>query len=206
MSDADKLSMFNWVYSEKVKEHFTDPKNILEDPEYAEDGKGMVGSMACGDQMLVLIRVGDDDRITDIKWRTYGCASAIASTSVMSEMVKGMKLEEAYMLTPQQITQELGGLPENKFHCSVLGDKALRAAIDDYLERQGRENPFQKRIAKVVCECKGVTDQQIEQLVKDDRVTTLEQLQGETGLGTVCGKCKGNAERLLHDFLHIYGK
>ncbi len=202
---SDKNFMFNWVYTEKVKDHFVNPKNILENPEYQEDGKGMVGSMACGDQMLVLIKV-EDDRISEIKWKTYGCASAIASTSMMSEMVKGMNLEEAYMLTPQMITEELGGLPEHKFHCSVLGDKALRAAIDDYLDREGRENPFKNHVAKIICECKGVTDIQIEELVKEHKVSTLAELQDETGLGTVCGKCKQNAERLLHDFLHMYGR
>lgn len=202
---SDKGFMFNWVYTEKVKEHFVNPRNILEDPDYPDDGKGMVGSMACGDQMMVVIQV-EDDKIADIKWKTYGCASAIASTSMMSEMVKGMALEEAYMLTPQDITEKLGGLPEHKFHCSVLGDKALRAAIDDYLERKGLDNPYKKHVARIVCECKGVTDQQIEQLVKDSKVSTLEQLQSETGLGTVCGKCKEQAEHMLHEFLHMYGR
>ncbi len=202
---SDKQTIFNWVYTEKVKDHFMNPKNILEDDDYQEDGKGLVGSMACGDQMLVAIKV-ENDRIADIKWRTYGCASAIASTSMMSEMVKGMSLEEAYSLTPQMITSELGGLPEHKFHCSVLGDKALRAAVDDYLERQGRDNPYKRQTAKIVCECKGITDQQIEELVRDGSVTTLGQLQELTGLGTVCGGCKDQADQMLHDFLHIYGK
>ena len=202
---SDKQTIFNWVYTEKVKDHFMNPKNILEDDDFQDDGKGLVGSMACGDQMLVVIKV-TDDRIADIKWKTYGCASAIASTSMMSEMVKGMSLEEAYSLTPQMITKELGGLPEHKFHCSVLGDKALREAVDDYLQRQGRDNPYKQLTAKVICECKGITDQQIEQLVKDGKAANLEQLQELTGLGTVCGNCKEQADQLLHDFLHIYGK
>lgn len=202
---TDKHELFSWVYTDKVKDHFLNPKNILEDPNYEEDGKGIVGSMACGDQMLVLIRV-KDDIIQDIRWKTYGCASAIASTSMMSEMVKGMSLEEAYMLTPQKITSELGGLPEHKFHCSVLGDKALRAAIDDYLKRKDRDNPYSRQVAQIVCECKNVTDQKIEQLVRDDEITTMEELQNQTGLGTVCGNCKEKAERMLHDFLHMYGK
>jgi len=104
------------------------------------------------------------------------------------------------------ITDKLGGLPQHKFHCSVLGDKALRAAIDDYLERQKRDNPFKDSIAKIICECKGVTNQQIEELVKDGVVGSMEQLQEETGLGTVCGKCKSKAAELLDEFMHIYGK
>ncbi|MGM0432710.1 MAG: iron-sulfur cluster assembly scaffold protein [Spirochaetota bacterium] len=195
-----------WVYTDTVKDHFMNPKNILNDPDYKEDGKGLVGSMSCGDQMLVVIRVDDNDVITDCKWKTYGCASAIASTSMMSEMAVGMTLNEAYHLTPSMITDALGGLPEHKFHCSVLGDKALRAAIDDYLERQGRENPFKKEVAKVICECKEVTDQQIEELVKQDVTLTFEQLQEETGLGTVCGKCVGSAKELFDEMIHIYGK
>lgn len=202
MSDS---FMNDWVYTDTVKEHFMNPKNILNDPDYQDDGRGMVGSMACGDQMLVVIKV-ENDRIADCKWKTYGCASAIASTSMMSEMAAGMTLDEAYNLTPQMITDALGGLPQHKFHCSVLGDKALRAAIDDYLERVGRENPFKKKIAKIVCECKGITDQQIEALVKAGTVDTLEQLQQETGLGTVCGKCKSLAEEMVEEFRHIYGR
>ncbi len=197
--------MFDWVYSDKVKSHFMEPRNILEDPEYQDDGKGQVGSMACGDQMLVVIQV-EDDRIKDIKWKTYGCASAIASTSMMSEMVKGMTLEEAYLLTPDMITQKLGGLPQHKFHCSVLGDKALRAAIDDYLDRQGLDNPYRKNVAQIICECRNVTDQQIEELVKSGKAETLEQVQEITGLGTVCGSCRSKARDLVHELLHMYGK
>ncbi len=101
-----------------------------------------------------------------------GVASAIASTSMMSEMAIGMSLHDAYHLTPDKITEALGGLPEHKFHCSVLGDKALRAAIDDYLEKAGRENPFKNSVAKTICECNGVTDMQIEDLVKRGEAKT----------------------------------
>lgn len=194
-----------WVYTDTVKEHFMNPKNILTDPEYKDDGRGMVGSLSCGDQMLVVIQV-EDDKIKDLKWKTYGCASAIASTSMMSEMAVGMSLDEAYHLTPAMITDALGGLPEHKFHCSVLGDKALRAAIDDFFERQGRANPFKDDVAQVICECKNITDQQIEKLVKDDKALTFEQLQEQTGLGTVCGKCVNTAQELFDELIHIYGK
>ncbi len=198
--------MDQWVYTDTVKEHFMDPKNIWKkDDPFVPDGVGEVGSLACGDQMRVGIQV-KDDMISDVRWLTYGCASAIASTSMMSVMVKGMTLEQAYHLTPKMITDALGGLPEHKFHCSVLGDKALRAAIDDYLEKQGRPNPFKKKVAKILCECKGVTDQQIEELVKTDQATTLEQLQEITGYGTACGKCKGRVANFFDEMRHIYGK
>jgi nitrogen fixation NifU-like protein len=192
-----------WVYTDTVKEHFMHPKNVWEDDSYIADGEGLVGSMACGDQMKVGIKV-EDDRIVDLKWQTYGCASAIASTSMMSEIAIGMTLEEAYQLTPSMITEKLGGLPQHKFHCSVLGDKALRASIDDYLEKNGRENPYKKRVAKVICECKNVTDQRIEELVKTKEATTLDQLRDITGFGTVCGKCQFKVQQLFDEYKHIY--
>lgn len=126
----------NWVYSDTVKDHFLQPRNVLRGDEstFPHNAKGMVGNVICGDQMIVLLNI-KDDIITDIRWQTYGCASAIASTSMMSQMVKGMSLKEAYLITPDQIAAELSGLPKNKFHCSVLGDQALRKAIDNYLEK-----------------------------------------------------------------------
>lgn len=197
------MSGFNWVYTEKVKDHFVNPRNVLEDDgSFQADGSGMVGSMACGDQMMVAIRVVDD-RIDECRWKTYGCASAIASTSMMSEMVKGMSLKEAYQLTPRMITQELGGLPEHKFHCSVLGDKGLRAAIDDYFDKSGRDNPFKASVARVVCECKGVSDQDIEEAFKQG-ARSYEAIQEATGAGTVCGKCREATLELLEEFDHIY--
>ncbi len=198
--------MAQWVYTDTVKDHFMNPRNIWRKEEsWQPEGVGEVGSLACGDQMRVGIKVADG-KIADIRWLTYGCASAIASTSMMSEMVKGMSLEQAYKITPSMITDALGGLPEHKFHCSVLGDKALRAAIDDYLEKKGLDNPYKKSIAKVICECKGVTDQMIEDLVKTDQAKTLEDLQRLTGYGTGCGKCKTRVALQFEEYRHIYGK
>lgn len=198
--------MAQWVYTDTVKDHFMNPRNIWKKEEgWEPQGVGEVGSLACGDQMRVGIQV-KDGRISDIRWLTYGCASAIASTSMMSELVKGMTLEEAYKITPSMITDALGGLPEHKFHCSVLGDKALRAAIDDYLEKNGMDNPYRKSVAKIICECKGVTDQMIEELVKTDQAKTLEDLQRLTGYGTGCGKCKSKVALQFEEYKHIYGK
>ncbi len=198
--------MTQWVYTDTVKDHFMNPRNIWKkDENWEPDGVGEVGSLACGDQMRVGIQV-KDGKIFDIRWLTYGCASAIASTSMMSELVKGMTLEEAYKITPAMITDALGGLPEHKFHCSVLGDKALRAAIDDYLEKNGLENPYKKSVAKIICECKGVTDQMIEDLVKTDKAKTLEDLQRLTGYGTGCGKCKTKVALQFEEYKHIYNK
>jgi len=128
----------SWVYSDIVKEHFFNPLNLLLDEEgYQADGEGEVGSMACGDIMRVWIQV-KDMKVVDCKWRTFGCASAIASTSMMSLMATehgGMTLKRAMRLKPEEIVERLGGLPDRKYHCSVLGQEALRAAIEDYLTK-----------------------------------------------------------------------
>lgn len=200
--------MADWVYTPTVKEHFMHPHHLWdedEDKDWQPDGVGEVGSLACGDQMRVGIKV-KDDTIVDLKWLTYGCASAIASTSMMSDMAIGMKLGDAYKITPQAIMDKLGGLPEHKFHCSVLGDKALKAAIDNYLETHKLPNPYKNNVAKIICECRGVTDVQIEELVKTGKAKTLEELQEITGYGTGCGKCKNRVKDLFEDYMHIYGK
>ena len=198
--------MAQWVYTDTVKDHFMNPRNLWKEGEdFQPDGVGEVGSLACGDQMRVGIKV-KDGKISDLRWLTYGCASAIASTSMMSTLAIGMSLEEAYHLTPQMIMEALGGLPEHKFHCSVLGDKALRAAIDDYLEKTGQDNPFKARVARIICECKGITDVQIEELVKSGKCLTFDQLSAETGCSTVCGKCRGEIISTLEELKHIYGK
>jgi nitrogen fixation NifU-like protein len=148
----------NWAYTDAVKEHFMNPKNILTDEEsYQEDGKGVTGNVKCGDEMIVAIKVDKEKGIiTDCKWKTFGCASAIASTSVLSEMVKGMKLDDAYNLSAKDINRELGGLPEHKVHCSVLGDKALRIAINDYYMRNGMEDKVQREEERIVCKCMNI--------------------------------------------------
>lgn len=135
-----------WVYSDIVKEHFLNPHNFLmgDETKYQCDGQGIVGNPICGDQMLMMIRVSkkknkktgkEEEIIDDIKWKTYGCASAIASTSALSDLAKGRTLDEASKITAEEIEEYLGGLPKHKFHCSVLGNQALDAAIKDYKEK-----------------------------------------------------------------------
>lgn len=131
-----------WMYTDLVKDHFFRPRNLLQSlPEDNDfDGYGEVGSPACGDVMRVWIKISDDGKkITDCKWQTFGCASAIAATSMMSTIVLengGMPIDEAMEITPQMITKRLGGLPNRKIHCSVLGDQALKKAIEDYKSRK----------------------------------------------------------------------
>ncbi len=196
MSDS-----FPWAYAEKVKQHFMHPKNVLSENEtFEEDGKGIVGNIKCGDEMIFYIKVDpQNNTIKDCRWKTYGCASAIASTSMLSEMVKGMSLEKAYHISPKDITKELGGLPEHKIHCSVLGDKALRAAINDYYSRQGQTDKIEKETARIICQCMNVTDHEIEHAVLDGAKTFYE-LQEKTKLGTVCGQCETEATKLLDEY------
>ena len=191
-----------WVYSDKVKDHFMKPRNVLKDEDnFQEDGKGIVGNLKCGDQMIVAIKVDKEkNTITDCRWKTYGCASAIASTSILSEMVKGMSLEKAYQLSPKDIAKELGGLPEHKIHCSVLGDKGLRAAIDDYYSRNGMQDKIKKEEARTICQCLNITDHEIENAVLEGARSFLE-LQEHTKISTVCGQCKDEANRLLEEYV-----
>ncbi|MDR1300285.1 MAG: iron-sulfur cluster assembly scaffold protein [Candidatus Nomurabacteria bacterium] len=131
----------DWLYSDEVKDHFFHPRNVLFEDEstFPHNARGMAGNVICGDQMLMLLKI-KDDIIKDIKWKTYGCASAIASTSMLSEVAKGMNIADAFNITPQEVAEKLGGLPPNKKHCSVLGDEALRSAINGYLSENGRRN------------------------------------------------------------------
>jgi nitrogen fixation NifU-like protein len=197
--------MSDWLYSDTVKDHFTNPRNVLMEDEssFPADARGLTGNIICGDQMLMLLKI-KDDIITDVRWKTYGCASAIASTSMLSEVIKGMHIKDAYHIKPEDLAEKLGGLPANKIHCSVLGDKALRKAIDDYLDKTGRTGMLQEK-AVVICTCLGITDKDLENAFHQG-ARTWEDLQQATKIGTGCGGCKEKALELLHEFAHIYGE
>ncbi len=193
----------DWIYTDKVRDHFQNPRNILDDDKtYSEDGKGYVGNAKCGDMMLVVIKVDKEKQIiTECKWKTYGCASAIASTSALSVMVVGMSLEEAYRVKPQDIMNQLEGLPTHKIHCSVLGDKALRNAIDDFYSRNGMLTMSQKSDERTVCYCLNVTEGDIRKKVVEEGVKTFEDLQKHTKISTSCGNCEKEARTLFDEFL-----
>ena len=125
----------DWVYTDIVKDHFLNPRNFLmgDESKFRCDATGIVGNPICGDQMKMFIKVDKKtDTITDLRWKTYGCASAIASTSALSELAKGKTLDEALKISAEDIDNYLGKLPKHKFHCSVLGHDALRDAIENY--------------------------------------------------------------------------
>lgn len=196
-----------WVYSEEVRKHFFEPQNILkmDEKEYQADGMGFVGSPACGDMMKLWIKV-KNDRIIDCKWQTFGCASAIGSTSMLSIMVTengGMKLDDAMKLSPQDIVTRLHGLPDRKIHCSVLGDKALREAINDYFRKSEQQSRIIRNPARVICACLNVTDHDIEECVLEGK-NTFELVQQATKAGTGCGTCIPKIEELIEMYNEKY--
>jgi NifU-like protein len=181
-----------WEYSEKVLDHFRNPRNVgvVENP----DGVGEVGSLACGDAMRLTFKLDENGRIADIKFQTFGCASAIASASALTEMVKGKTLEEAEKITNKDIADYLGGLPEQKMHCSVMGREALEAAIRNY--RTGKKGTKTLE-GRVVCKCFGVTESEIERVIRENDLRTVEQVTNYTKAGGACGKCKGDIQLII---------
>lgn len=198
----------HWIYSATVKDHFFHPRNALqEDEAFVPDGVGEVGSPACGDLMRILIQVdADSDTIKACRWSTFGCASAIASTSMLSVMITengGMRLEDALKLRANDILVRLGGLPAQKVHCSVLGDEALREAIMDYFRNTGQEDRCPVTEEKIICACKQVTDRAIEEAVLEGAMS-LESIQQKTGAGTVCGECLSDVIECLEQAKKTY--
>lgn len=181
-----------WDYTEKVKDFFENPRNVGEVDRI--DGVGEVGSLACGDALRLTLQVEKESgKIENAMFQTFGCASAIASSSAMTEMVKGLSVQEAMKVTNQDIADYLGGLPKEKMHCSVLGREALEAAIADYLGEAPK-----KEEGELVCECFGVTDKEIERVVLENDLTTLEEVTDYTKAGGGCGNCHEKIEALLY--------
>ncbi|PID72772.1 MAG: Fe-S cluster assembly protein NifU [Desulfobulbus propionicus] len=181
-----------WEYTDKVQEHFISPKNVGEIKD--ADGTGNVGSLACGDALKLTIKVDENDIITDAKFKTFGCASAIASSSVLTEMLKGMPLAEAKNITNDHIAEALGGLPKEKMHCSVMGREALEAAIADYT---GAVLPMAQ--GEVVCDCFGITDLEIVRAIQENDLRSVEEITNFTKAGGGCGKCEGKLGEILAD-------
>ncbi len=181
-----------WDYTDKVKEHFRNPHNVgvVDNP----DGTGEVGSLACGDVLKLTFKLDDTGRITEAKFKTFGCASAIASSSALTEIIKGMTLEEAENVSNKDIADFLGGLPEQKMHCSVMGREALQAAINNY--RTGETTP-KKLSGRVVCKCFGVTEPEIIDVIKDNNLTTVEDVTNYCKAGGECGNCKPDIARII---------
>ena len=181
-----------WEYTDKVREHFFNPRNVgeIENP----DGVGEVGSLACGDALRLTFKLDKDGRIEDARFKTFGCASAIATSSVLTEIIKGMTIDEAAKVTNKDIADYLGGLPEQKMHCSVMGREAMEAAIENY--RTGGTEKHQLQ-GKVVCNCFGVTEIEIEKVIGENDLTTVEQVTNYCKAGGGCGGCVGEIEKII---------
>jgi NifU-like protein len=180
-----------WDYSEKVKDHFLHPRNVgdIKDP----DGVGEVGSLACGDALKFMFKLDKNKKIKEAKFQTFGCGSAIASASVLTEMVVGRTLEEAEKITNRDIAEKLGGLPEEKMHCSVMGREALEAAIANH-----RGIDIKKELeGEVICKCFGITDKEIERVIKDNQLSSVADVTHYTKAGGGCETCHPKIEEII---------
>jgi NifU-like protein len=173
-------------------DHFRNPRNVgkIDSP----DGTGTVGSLACGDALTLMFKLGPDGRITDVKFQTFGCASAIASSSALTEMVVGKTVEEAEKITNKEIADFLGGLPDQKMHCSVMGREALEAAIHNY--RTG-ETVVKNLEDHIVCTCFGVSENEIRRVVTENRLTTVDEVTNFCKAGGGCGMCRDEIQKLV---------
>ncbi len=179
-----------WDYTDKVKDHFLNPRNVGEIEN--ADGVGEVGSLACGDALTLYLKLDDNQRIKEAKFKTFGCASAIASSSALTEMVVGLTLEEAEKITNEQIAEYLGGLPKEKMHCSVMGRDALEKAISCY-----RGSGDKVLDGEIVCECFGITDKQIQRAIQENHLKTVEEVTDYVKAGGGCGKCHEKIQDII---------
>jgi len=181
-----------WDYSEKVMEHFRNPRNVgkIDSP----DGTGTVGSLACGDALTLMFKLGADKRIVDVKFQTFGCASAIASSSALTEMLIGKTIEEAQAITNKDIADFLGGLPDQKMHCSVMGREALEAAIHNY--RTG-ETVVKNLEDHIVCTCFGISENEIRRVVTENNLNTVDEVTNYCKAGGGCGMCQDAVQNLI---------
>jgi NifU-like protein len=180
-----------WDYSEKVKAHFLNPQNAGEIE--GADLDATVGNITCGDALRLMIKLDERGRIADAKFQTFGCASAIASSDALIELAKGKTIDEAAAITNDDIAAYLGGLPEAKMHCSVMGMEALQKAI-----AQHRKQPFEfEEAGEVVCQCFGVTDRLIEKVVREHDLRTVEEVTHYTKAGGGCGGCHPKIEQII---------
>ncbi len=173
-----------WEYTDTVREHFLNPRNAGEMPD--ANAIGEVGSLACGDALKLFLKINDDGIIEKASFQTFGCASAIASSSALTEIIKGKSIEEASKITNKDIAEYLGGLPKEKMHCSVMGEEALEAAIRNY---KGLPPLSHDEEGKLICKCFGITDRQIIKAIRENNLQTIEEVTNFTKAGGACGTC-----------------
>ena len=188
-----------WKYTEKVMDHFLNPRNVGEIEN--ADAVAEVGNITCGDALKIYLKLDAEGKISEAKFKTFGCASAIASSSALTELVKGKTLEEAAKITNKDIVALLGELPEEKMHCSVMGMEALQAAIADYKKRHGESYDVVEsdddHEGRIVCKCFGVTDTKIRKVALENNLHTVAQITDYTKAGGACGRCLDEIQEIL---------
>ena len=194
-----------WEYSEKVLEHYRHPRNVGKIDN--ADLIGEAGSLACGDSLNLYIKL-DGNIIKDAKFQTFGCGSAVASSSILTEMIIGKTLEEAKKITNKDIAEELGGLPQEKMHCSVMGQEALEDALKKYYGKEEieKEAGLSQSGDKIVCTCFNVTENQIWEAIKVNGLKTVEEVTNYTKAGGACGRCKGVIKDIIETYLRKEGQ
>mgnify|MGYP000789832969 FL=1 len=194
-----------WEYSEKVLEHYRHPRNVGKIDN--ADLIGEAGSLACGDSLKLYIKL-DGSVIKDAKFQTFGCGSAVASSSILTEMIIGKTLEEAKKITNKDIADELGGLPQEKMHCTVMGQEALEDALKKYYGKEEieKEAGLSQNGDKIVCTCFNVTENQIWEAIKVNGLKTVEEVTNYTKAGGACGRCKGVIKDIIETYLRKEGQ
>ena len=189
-----------WDYSEKVMDHYRNPRNVGKIDN--ADAIGEAGSLTCGDSLKIYLKI-KDGIVTDAKFQTFGCGSAVASSSILTEMIIGKSVEEVKKITNKDIADQLGGLPPEKMHCSVMGYEALEDALKNFDDMTDLDDLREEKTAeKIVCTCFNVTENLIWEAIKQNGLRTVEEVTNYTKAGGACGKCKG----LIQDIIDTYYK